>query len=365
MLVGRRLRNERLPAKLCQRPPTLDAAASIAAFRERAFTTRQFRGAAVLTAPMHQLCPSHVIVVGNEKGGSGKTTIAMQLIVALMKAGQRVAAIDLDSRQRTLTHYVDSRRSWAQRGYSGLELPTHFCIARADGPSISDNEAAEFAEFERVIVTVQDRHDFVVIDTPPHDSYLARLAHSIADTLVTPLNDSFLDLDVLATLDPVTLTVTGVNHYGELVRETRRHRRTVDGALLDWVVVRNRIAPLGSRIDLVLDADLDELASRLGFRTAPGLHERQIYRNLFPRGLTALDKLSETMSDLVAGTLPARREVDALLEALKLPIDDRGRRRAALRREWFASRASSLDVDDILSVRETKPSPLKDRFLPP
>ena len=165
---------------------------------------------------------------------------------------------------------------------------------------------------------------------------------------MTPLNDSFLDLDVLATLDPVTLTVTGVSHYGELVRETRRHRRPVDGALIDWVVVRNRISPQRSSTAPAICGCLQELALDAGFRAATGFHERPIYRDLFPRGLTALDELSDTMADIEgaeASRLPARGEVQGLLEALKLPINDRGRRRAALRAEWFASRDSPLDTD--------------------
>jgi chromosome partitioning protein len=302
----------------------------------------------VLTAPVHQLrVPPHVVVVGNEKGGSGKTTVAMHLAVALLKAGQRVATIDLDGRQRTLTHYVESRRGWARRSQHDLALPTHFCIARVEGAMVEENEAAEFSDFQRAIAAAQDRHDFVVIDTPPHDSYLMRLAHSITDTLVTPLNDSFLDLDVLATLDPVTLTVTGVSHYGELVCETRRHRRPVDGAFIDWVVVRNRISPRRSPTTPVLCGCLEELALNAGFRVTTGFHENPIYRDLFPRGLTALDELCETMPDIdgEASHLPARCEVQGLLEALKLPINDRGRRRAALRAEWFASRDSPLDTD--------------------
>jgi chromosome partitioning protein len=302
----------------------------------------------VLTAPVHQLrSPPHVVVVGNEKGGSGKTTIAMQVVVALLKAGQRVATVDLDGRQRTLTHYVESRRGWARRSQVGLELPTHFCIAHVEGAMVEKNEAAEFSDFQRAIAAAQDRHDFVVIDTPPHDSYLMRLAHSITDTLVTPVNESFLDLDVLATLDPVTLTVTGVSHYGELVRETRRHRRPVDGALIDWVVVRNRISSQRSSTAPILCSCLQELALNAGFRVATGLHERPIYRDLFPRGLTALDELCETMPgiDGAAHRLSACCEVQGLLEALKLPINDRSRRRAALRAEWFASRDSPLDTD--------------------
>src|SRR5438105_5418026 len=246
----------------------------------------------------------------------------MHIVVALMKVGQRVATIDLDSRQQTLTHYIESRRGWGRRSQGDLELPTHFCIARAESARMDENEAAEFAEFERAIAAMQDRHDFVVIDTPPHDSYLMRLAHSITDTLVTPLNDSFLDLDVLATLDPVTLTVTGVSHYGELVRETRRHRRPVDGALIDWVVVRNRVSLQGSSTAPVLCGCLQELALNAGFRVATGFNERRIYRDLFPRGLTALDELCETMPDIdgeEASRLPARDELRGLLEALTLP----------------------------------------------
>ena len=186
-----------------------------------------------------------------------------------------------------------------------------------------------------------------MIDTPPHDSYLMRLAHSVTDTLVTPLSDSFIDLDVLATLDPVTLTVTGISHYGELVRETRRHRRPVDGALIDWVVVRNRISPRRSSTAQVLCACLQELALDAGFRVVPGFHDRPIYRDLFPRGLTALDALCETMPgiDGEVSRIPACCEIEGLLEGLKLPINDRGRRHAALRAEWFASRDSPLDTD--------------------
>jgi chromosome partitioning protein len=308
--------------------------------------------------PIQQLRGSpYVVVVGNEKGGSGKTTIAMHIAVALMKAGQRVATIDLDSRQKTLTHYVESRRGWARRSHIDLELPTHCCIARVESASVDENEAAEYAEFDRAVAAVQDHQDFVVIDTPPHDSYLMRLAHSIADILVTPINDSFLDLDVLATVDPVTFAVTGVSHYGELVRETRRHRRSVDRAFIDWVVVRNRVSLSGSSVKPIICQGLDELALRLGFRVALGLHERQVYRDLFPRGLAALDDLCKTMSGIDPDPchLTARHEVQSLLEVLKLPIDDRGRRRAALRAEWFASRDRPLDTDDMLAgpSRET------------
>ena len=291
----------------------------------------------------------HVIVVGNEKGGSGKTTIAAHIVMALLKSGQRVASIDLDGRQRTLTHYIENRRGWARRRHIELELPTHFTIVRAETAAVVDSEAAEFAEFEQAIGGSEHRHDFLVIDTPPHDSYLMRLAHSIADTLVTPLNDSFLDVDVFAKLDPVTLAPTGVSHYAELVREMRHHRRSISHEPMDWVVVINRLSQVGSSGRPVLWDCLQELALSVGFRLTTAFHERSIYRDLFPRGLSVLDPLGDAVppSDPV---LPvARQEVEMLLDTLKLPIDARGRRRAAARLEWSAAQANPLEMDDLLA----------------
>src|SRR5215470_14017893 len=146
----------------------------------------------MLHVPVGSFRAPHVVVVGNEKGGSGKTTIAVHIAAALMQAGQRVATIDLDSRQQSLTHYVANRRAWVQRTATDADLPTHFTVLRGERGTLAANEAAEFAAFEYAIAAVQHDHDFVVIDTPPHDGHLMRLAHSTADTLVTPLNDSFL-----------------------------------------------------------------------------------------------------------------------------------------------------------------------------
>jgi len=190
---------------------------------------------------------AHVVVLGNEKGGSGKSTTALHIAVALLKAGQRVATIDLDSRQQSFTHYIENRRAWAERARIKLEMPTHYCVARAESNSLEANEAQEFDNFSAAITKIEHSHDVVVIDTPGSDTYLMRLAHSMADTLATPLNDSFVDFDVLATLDPTNFTVTGESHYAEMVREARRQRRLVDGRLIDWIVVRNRLATLGSR----------------------------------------------------------------------------------------------------------------------
>jgi len=305
----------------------------------------------MLQAPIELPTSPHVIVVGNEKGGSGKTTVAMHIAIALMKAGQRVATIDLDSRQKSLTHYAENRRAWAKRTHTDLGLAVHCSVARAEGAKVHENEAAEFADFDKVITAVQHCH-FLVIDTPPQDSYLMRLAHSIADTLVSPLNDSFLDLDVLAMVDPVTFAVTEVSHYAEMVRKARRLRRSVDGALTDWVVVRNRLSLLGACVKPIICEGLNELGLRLGFRVMEGFAERAIYRELFPRGLTALDDLEVIMpcTEPDPLCLIARQEVRTLLDSLRLPLDERGRRRAAARAQWLASRDNPLDTHDILDT---------------
>ena len=293
---------------------------------------------------------AHVIVLGNEKGGSGKSTTAMHIAVALLKAGQRVATIDLDSRQKTFTHYVENRRDAARRGVGALEVPDHFAIARGEGVRVDENEAAEFGGFAAAINTVEHTHDFVVVDTPGNDTYLMRLAHSMADTLVTPLNDSFLDFDVLGTLDPATFEVTGASHYAKMVRHARRQRRIVDGGLTDWIVVRNRLALLGSRNKKLVGQCLDRLGLRLGFRATEGFSERVVFREFFPHGLTALDALDEATSGIRPNLshLTARQEVRSLIEALKLPIDEKGRRRAAARAEWLASQDNPLEIDDLL-----------------
>ncbi|WP_257165544.1 division plane positioning ATPase MipZ [Bradyrhizobium sp. SRS-191] len=295
---------------------------------------------------------AHVVVLGNEKGGSGKSTTALHIAVALLKAGQRVATIDLDCRQQSFTHYINNRSAWARRTGLRLELPTHYCIKLGQTLQIDENENTEFQQFMEAVTAVEHAFDFIVIDTPGNDSYLMRLAHSMADTLVTPINDSFLDFDVLGTVDAATYAVTGESHYAEMVRDVRRKRRQIDGAMTDWIVVRNRLSMLGSRNKQLVAEGLKDLSLRLGFRAIDGFAERVVYREFFPRGLTALDDIDEatlgTRPNL--GHVTAREEVTSLLRQLKLPLDERGRRRAANRAEWFAQVDKPLDLHDIISA---------------
>ena len=262
-----------------------------------------------------QARPARVIVVGNEKGGSGKSTVAMHVAVALVKARQKIATIDLDSRQRSLTHYVENRRAWGQRIARELDGPQHLCLDAAAG---GDSEAC--AAFVDAVGALAENNSFIVIDTPGHDGSLSRLAHSLADTLITPLNDSFVDFDVLGTVDPETFAVSDISHYAKMVQEVRRQREQHDGGSIDWVVMRNRLSMLGTRNKRLVGAALQELSRRLEFRTIEGFAERMIFREFYPRGLTALDDFDE----VTLGTRPtmshatARQEVANLLNSINL-----------------------------------------------
>jgi chromosome partitioning protein len=293
---------------------------------------------------------AHVVVLGNEKGGSGKSTLAMHVAAALMNVGQRVATIDLDSRQKSFTRYIEFRRDWAKRKRLDLKIPTHTCMGRGAALKLDENEAIEAAQFAEAISAIEQSHDFVVIDTPGADTHLTRLAHSLADTLITPLNDSFVDFDVLGTLDPINLVVTGEGPYAQMVRDARRQRRQIDFVRMDWVVVRNRMSQVGPRQDGLVGQGLEQLAARLGFRCVEGFAERVIYRELFPRGLTALDAVSDGEPGAMPGAERAsvQQEVLRLLEGLKLPLDENGRRRSAARQEWFAAQGSPLEVHDFI-----------------
>jgi chromosome partitioning protein len=253
---------------------------------------------------------ARVIVVGNEKGGSGKSTVAMHIAVALMKAGQSVATVDLDSRQRSFSHYVENRRTWARQIARDLEIPDHIRFEEGvDDPATTD-EAAQCEALGETIDTLARSHDYIVIDTPGHDRYLMRLAHAMADILITPLNDSFVDFDVLGAVDPETFGVTGISHYSQLVEEARSQRQSADHPNTDWIVLRNRLSTLGSRNKRLVGQALQELSQRLKFRCADGLAERVIFREFYPRGLTAVDDLDEAM----LGTRPTMSHVTARLE---------------------------------------------------
>jgi chromosome partitioning protein len=265
-------------------------------------------------------CSAHVIVFGNEKGGSGKTTAAMHVAVALARMEKRVAAIDLDVRQRSFSRQLENRSAWASRSGKPLASPERLNVPTSSAPSL-DAAAQEESEAVAKAFARAEAFDFVVIDTPGADTHLSRLAHAAADILVTPLNDSFVDFDLLADIDAESFAVAKPSVYSDFVWECRKRRLLQRKAALDWVVMRNRLAATEARNKRRMAAALDALSRRIGFRVAPGFGERVIYRELFPAGLTVLDlpqpgfDISLSMSHLAA-----RQEVRALVSTLTLPF---------------------------------------------
>ncbi len=248
----------------------------------------------------------HRIVFANEKGGTGKSTTAVHVAVALAYRGARVAAIDIDSRQRTMDRYFENRAETEER--RGAALPSARC-------EVFRGQSTQ--EFDEALERLGEGADFLVIDTPGRDDPLARHAAVGADTLVTPLNDSFVDFDLIGQVDPETFKVRRLSFYAELIWDTRKTRALEQRQEIDWVVVRNRTGHVEARNMQRIERALGELSKRAGFRVARGLSERVIYRELFPSGLTLLDK--GHLGELGTSHLVARQELRSLVAGLNLP----------------------------------------------
>ena len=261
----------------------------------------------------------YVIVIGNEKGGTGKSTTAMHLIVALAKLGFAVGSIDADARQGTLTRYIANRRDQAEETGQALDMPEHRCIARSVLETRSETEAQERARLHQACAELKGG-DFIVIDTPGSDSYLSRLAHESADTLITPINDSFLDIDVLAQIDRRRREVLAPSTYSQMVWEQNNRRVLAGRPPIDWVVMRNRLSHIEARNKREIAGLLIQLARRIGFRLAPGFGERVVFRELFLQGLTLLDLPEEAPPGLAPNPshLAGRAEIRALLQTIGL-----------------------------------------------
>ncbi len=248
----------------------------------------------------------HFIVFANEKGGTGKSTTAVHTAIALAASGHRVGALDLDSRQRTMTRYLENREASVRR--LEKELP------QARFEVLEDvSEAALEAAIERLAADA----DVIVIDTPGRDDPVSRAAILLADTLVTPMNDSFVDLDLIGQVHPENFKVTKPSFYAELIWNSRTQRAKTTGKSVDWVVLRNRLQHVDSHNLRRVGAALDELARRVGFRVIPGLGERVIYRELFPKGLTLLDL--QLLGEVGIGHITARQELREMIAGLGIP----------------------------------------------
>jgi chromosome partitioning protein len=253
------------------------------------------------------LANGRIIVVGNEKGGAGKSTVAVHLAVALLHEGARVAVIDLDIRQQSTGHFFANRVAWSAA--QKADLPQPFALS----------PVTEARDLPEAMAACAGAADFVVVDTPGADTDLSRAAHQGADLIVTPMNDSFIDFDVLGVVDPVSLDVLRPSVYAETVWDARKGRANQRGRPIDWVVLQNRLASVEMRNRRRVDERLATLARRIGFRAIAGLRDRVIYRELYPFGLTISDLSREVRPVQVSlAHVSARQELRLLLQELEL-----------------------------------------------
>lgn len=263
----------------------------------------------------------YIIVLGNEKGGTGKSTLSMHVITALLKQGCTVGSIDVDARQGTLSRYVENRRNRREKFKEDLPLPEHIPIFRSELENLSEAKQQEEEAIAGVVAKL-NHNDYIVIDTPGSDIYLSRLAHSYADTLITPVNDSFIDLDMLVRLESDSLNIIRPSTYSEMVWDQRKQKAIRNRGTIDWIVVRNRLASIHSKNREEVEKVLKSLSKRIGYRLASGFGERVIFRELFLNGITLYDLL-ETKTSLSLSHIAAKKELTTLMEMIKIPVNQR------------------------------------------
>ncbi|WP_292039096.1 MULTISPECIES: division plane positioning ATPase MipZ [unclassified Brevundimonas] len=261
-----------------------------------------------------------VIVIGNEKGGAGKSTLAIHIATGLLHAGRKVAIIDLDLRQHSMQRFFANRAEWVAA--NGISLPQPYVADMGDGKALARAaEDEQLARFDEAFNAARENAEVILIDTPGGDTPLSRAAHARADQIVTPMNDSFVDFDLLGQVDPVTLELKKPSIYSESVWEARKHRAITEGrqVTIDWLVVTNRLQGAHARNRDRLEERMGKLAKRVGFRVGPGLRERVIYRELFPFGLTVADLSDEVRPVAVTMShVSARQELRGLMADMGL-----------------------------------------------
>ena len=262
---------------------------------------------------------AHIIVVGNEKGGAGKSTVSMHVATALARLGFQVGTLDLDLRQKSLERYLTNRKNFLAKNGMDLPTPRYIDLPEIDQNSLKPGENAFDHRLSMAVASMENNCDFILIDCPGSHTRLSQVAHSLANTLITPLNDSFVDFDLLAHIDSDGENIVGPSVYSEMVWNARQLRAQAGLQPIDWIVVRNRLGAQAMVNKEKMQRALDKLAKRVGFRTAPGFNERVIFRELFPRGLTLLDLKDIGVKGMNISNVAARQELRQLIKSLKLP----------------------------------------------
>lgn len=254
---------------------------------------------------------AHIIVLGNIKGGSGKSTVAMHTAIALLRMGYRIGTIDLDAQQGTLTRYLKNRFAYVARNSHDIPSPDHMALQRSDAPTLDARRSEDSRFLTMALDEMRRSCDFVVIDTPGADSRLSRMAHAQGDTLITPMNDSLIDMDVLADIDPETRAILKPSVYAKMVEGFKANNPD-----LRWIVLRNRLSPMQNANRKEIGNLLEKASETLGFTLAGGFSERTLFKDLFLKGLTLMD-LKEDEEDLSFMHVAARQDVRRLIRSIE------------------------------------------------
>ena len=259
-----------------------------------------------------------IIVFGNEKGGSGKSTTAIHVAISLCYLNNNVGVIDLDIRQKSMSRFLENRATFCRKQNLNLPCPKFYRIDQSNKDSKAESNLEEEERFAEALTTLEQSCDFLVIDCPGGISNYVKMAHTVADILITPMNDSLIDFDLLAKIDASTGKVVGPSIYSEIVWECRQLRASAKHPPIDWVILRNRISHVYSRNKYKVGKSLKNLSKRIGFRLSTGFSERVIFKELFLSGLTLLDL--EKMDDWqpTLSHISARQEMRMLLASLNL-----------------------------------------------
>ncbi|KAF8818887.1 division plane positioning ATPase MipZ [Rickettsia endosymbiont of Cardiosporidium cionae] len=249
-----------------------------------------------------------VLVVGNEKGGVGKTTYAMHILLSLMYMGYKVISIDIDSRQSSLTRYIKHRADSLALD-NDLLMPKHFLI-NDHSSDLNERDIKNQSSVEKILDTAKNMVDYVVIDTPGYYNNLSALVHSYADKIITPVNDSFVDLDVIATFKNNNIQNYTPSIYSQMIWEQKIQKLEREKKSIQWIVTRNRLTNLDAKNKRNIHEALLKLSSKLAFKLSPGFTERVIFKELFLQGLTLLDlDKNNTKTKLSFSQLAAKQEL--------------------------------------------------------
>lgn len=262
---------------------------------------------------------SHIIVIGNEKGGSGKTTTAMHLTISLLNLHFRCATIDLDYRQQSFTHYIQNRKESCKKYGIELKIPNHHTLLPYNNDSKAECVLKDEQNIKEMVNACSAENDFIIIDTPGNDTNLSRAAHKIANTVITPINDSFVDLDLIGNLKSDDLSTKRPGIYSAMFWDAKMQRIKESREEINWFVVRNRLSTLDAINKRRMSDALLKLSKKFGFKIVPGFCDRVIFKELFLDGFTLHDAGKVDKVRITPSMMSARLELTQFINSLAIP----------------------------------------------